>query len=512
MSPQVFTGKVNPRVGDPRLLESYGLQVTGELEEGRWGWEAFATQLFDGNPGVTEKYRSYALGAALQYHNQDFTLSLSALRAFDDSQNRGQITNFNQLTGLGTLNWVNPPGFFAGQVNAAGAGSFTDQRPLPGLPGSDAGGRATNAGPQQISLAGVHAEYNPSGYSLLFDYSFSDYRPNRESTYSTRGQLWRLGGAVDIIPETWRLEFDYRHTDARYDPMVLQFGVPLAGQNPGRVYHRFPDFDQFWQFWSLHNTDLFPHNRRGFWLSTRYQYASEGALTLAYRNLSQVSTSLQDVRLQPNQLGQGVPNAPLLGYSPGFVDVVFREFSPLSFDGNLQPLENPRGGVQSFSAKLSHQFEESPWKIEAGYENWAFRRNSQLAPAQGGSQNRVDLSNDFWKLAVTRKFGSDLQTTLGFQQARVRGHYDPGGHYNAFAIANNSTDFRNRDLVQNMPFVQLNWTVDTGIRVGAEAMVYSTLDRVPAEVTPGPATSPIANAHPFAWNGFRWGTTVEIDF
>lgn len=516
MSPQIYLGEVNPRVGNPRVLDSYGFQVMGELDNGRWGWEAFGSRLFDGNPGLTTPYRSYALGGALQYHNQEWTIGLSGLRAYDDNLGgalvAGQTTNFNQFGGLGNLNWVNPPGYWAAQVNASGAGTQTDQRPLGGLAGSDAGGARATTGPQSISMGGIHAEYVPKGYSLVADYAFSDYRPSRFSGYSTRGSLWRLGGSVDLLPEVWKLELDYRFTDARYDPMLLQFGSPVAGVTPLRVYHRFPDQDQFWLFWSLHNTDTFPHNRQGLWLTTRVQYDPDGAFSLSYRNLQQVTTSLQDVRYRLNGLGPGLPNADVLGFSPGFIDVVFREFSPLSFDANFLPLENPRGSVQSLGAKISHVFTGTPWKLEAGYDAWSFQRGTSLPASLGGSQNRVDLKYELGHLDVSRRFGEDWLVTLGCQQARIHGHYDPGGIYNDFAIANQSVDFLTRDLVQTMPFLKVDWNVDGNVRVGAEAMYYFTQDRVPASVVPGPLGGTGQGAHPFAWNGFRYSTTLEIDF
>jgi hypothetical protein len=523
ISPQVYMGTVNPRVGQTRLLESYGLHLAGEWDNQRWGWEIFGTRLYDGNPGVTAPYRSYALGAALNYRNADWTGSVSGLRAQDDNAlapalTVGQTTNFNQAAGLGLLNWVNPPGFYTGQLGGpgsplvAGVGTQTDSRPLSGIPNSDAGGARATMGPQQLTMGSVHLEYAPGEYSLKADYGLSDYRPSRNSSYSTQGALWRVGAATELFDKKLHLELDYRSTDARYDPMVLQFASPMAGLAPLRVYHRVPDQDQFWQFWSLHNTNDFPHNRQGFWFNARYQYDPDGAVSLSYRNLAQVSTSLQDVRVQPGSLGLATPNALVLGFSPGFIDTVFREFSPLSFDANLQPLENPRGHVSSYAGKLSHVFTGSPWKLDVSYDSWTFRRPTSLAAAQGGSQNLVDLTYALGDLAVGRRFGENVLVTLGCQRSTIHGHYDPGGVYNPLAIATQQIDFLTRDLVQTNPYLKLDWNVSEGVRFGSEFMLYYTLDRVPSAVVPGPLNGVGATAHPFSWNGHRIGTTLEVDF
>ncbi|MBN9416810.1 MAG: hypothetical protein J0I12_15300 [Candidatus Eremiobacteraeota bacterium] len=522
MSPQIYMGTVNPRVGNPRILESYGLQISGELDNGRWGWEGFGTRLYDGNPGVTAPYRSYALGGAVNYHNAEWTGTLSFLRAFDDNGGQvpglttGQITNANQLAGLGTLNWVNPPGFFVNQLGGplvAGTGLSTDARPLGGFPGSDLGGPRASFGPQAVTMGGLHLEYAPKGYLFQGDYSVSSYRPSRNSGYSTAGTLWRLGGAADWFEDKLHLEVDYRHTDARYDPMILQFGNPLQGSvSPLRVYHRFPDADQFWLYWSLHNTDSFPHNRQGLWLTTRVQYDPDGSVTLNYRNLSQVSTSLQDVRIRGGSLGTGLPGNDVLGFSPGFIDVVFREFSPLSFDASYNPLENPRGHVSSAGIKVSQVFTGTPWKVAGSYDSWTFRRSTALPAQLGGSQNRVDLTQALANLEVGYKFNEDFLFSLGVYRATSQGHYDPGGVYNAYAFANNNVDFRTRDLVQTMPYLKADWNVSSGVRFNSELMFYQTRDHVPASIQAGAYGGAGATSHPFNWDGYRLSTALEVDF
>ena len=525
MSPQVYMGTVNPRVGNPRILESYGLQISGELDNGRWGWEGFGTRLYDGNPGVTAPYRSYALGGALNYHNQEWTGTLSFLRAFDDNAGQlpglttGQTTNANQLAGLGTLNWVNPPGFFVNQLGGvgqplvAGTGSSTDARPLGGVPSSDIGGPRASFGPQAVTMGGLHLEYAPKGYLFQADYSVSSYRPSRNSGYSTAGTLWRVGGSADWFEDKLHVDLDYRHTDARYDPMILQFGNPLQGSVSAlRVYHRFPDADQFWLYWSLHNTDSFPHNRQGLWLTTKVQYDPDGAVTLNYRNLTQVSTSLQDVRVRGNSLGPGLPSNDVLGFSPGFIDVVFREFSPLSFDANFNPLENPRGSVSSAGIKVSQVFTGTPWKVSGGYDSWTFRRSTSLPANLGGSQNRVDLTQALANLEVGYKFGDDFLLSLGVNRATSQGHYDPGGIYNPYAFANGDTGFRTRDLVQTMPYLKADWNVSSGVRFNSELMFYNTRDHVPSQIQAGAYNGPGATTHPFNWNGYRLSTALEVDF
>ena len=522
LNPTVFLTPVNPNPNGPALLGGFGFRALKEWE--RISLEVFGTKLPDGSPGQgAAEYDTNALGAGLRYQDEEWKINLNFLRAANESSGGvplavGQTGFFNDVTGGLYGNWVNPNGYLVGQLGGvgdsrvAGANSTSDKRPVPGLPNSDGISRGATFGPQSQTSAGLSVEWNLDNWTLLGDYAFSDYRPNKNSSYSATDSLWRLGAEVLLFDEAVDLNLEYRYTGARYDPFVVSFPTILTGTPVFRVYHRLPSFDNFWHLYALHNTQEFPRNRQGFWLDAGWRYDPDGIVRVAYRNLTQVTSSLQDVRYLPGQLGPTTPNTTVLGFSPGFIDIVFREYSPLAFDAALNPLEDRKGRAESFEVKLDHVFTGTPWRIDLDYEQWTFNRPSGLTAAQGGSQNLVDLKSSVGTIAVGRSLGRDFLLTLGYQRSEISGHYDPGGVYNAFAIANNSVDFKNRNTVQHVPFLKTDWQMASNMNLQTEVRHYFTHDKVPASVTPGPAGGPNSNAHPFSWQGLQVSTALRVTF
>jgi hypothetical protein len=534
ISSSVFTGQINPRVGDPRLLDSFGVHATSEHDQ--FSWEALGTYLPDGNPRQLglEPLQNLAWGGALHYHNAGWQATLSYLQASAESRDGSAravgLTNLvNGPSGRVNVNWVNPPGYFAGQLipgydprgqqtgapvptAVAGRGSTSDARPVAGRAGLDGGGLDASFGPQQQSSFGAQLGHRGDWWSVQGEWAHTVYRPHQNAGYSRSGDLYSFGGTVEFDEGNLQLGLDYRSTDASYDPMILSFPSPSPGLTPFRAYHRFPDHDQFWHLYSLHDTDRFPHNRKGFWPSLKWRYQEDSHLELRARFLEQVQTSLQDVRYRPDQLGVGVPNELVLGHSPGFLDVVFREFSPLAFDANLVPLENQRGSVQALGLSWRHDFAESPWALEGAYDRFHFDRPTGLPASLGGSQNRVNLTHSVARLGVTFTPSQEWSYGLHYSLAQMKGHYDPFGVYNQFAIATSDTDFLNRDSVQHAPTIQATWNLDAQTRWDVGFTYYSVVDRVPATTFAGAPGGPFSAAHPFSYNGYRVETRMEVNF
>lgn len=518
ISPTVYLGQPNPTVDAPAVLDSFGLLLEGEHDA--FSWELFGTRLPDGNPGVGAPYRSDALGAALRWREGPWLATLSLLRAGNQAPTggpltMGQIALFQAPPGRLYTDWVNPPGFFAGQLGpgqAAGAGSTSDVRPVPGAANSDALSVASTFGPQGITLGSLGLEWAHEGWSLYGDFARSDYRPNRNADYNAIGHLWRLGVESRLAEETLTLQAEYRSTDPDYDPFLMAYPGTVAGVPLFRVYQRMPDWDMFWHGWTLHNTDAFPHNRKGVWLKGAWRYDPDGELTLKYRALEQVRTSLQDVRVPAGSLGAGIPNANVLGHSPGHLDFVFREYSPLSFTAGLQPLEDVRGYADSWGVQLRQAFPETPWRVEVAWEAWRFRRPSSLAPALGGSQNHVDLRSALGRLEVGYAATEEISLSAGLERGEVSGHYDPLGTYNPVAVARGSIDFTNWNTVQDIPFVEVSWDLSQDLTVGFGYRYYQTRDLVSADLFSGPPGGAGATAHPFSWSGQQFSTTVDVRF
>lgn len=522
LNPTVFLTPVNPNFRGKAVLGGFGFR--GLVALNPYTVEVFGTKLPDGSPGQGgAEYDTNALGASAQYQDEKLTLTLNYLRTAQESSRGlplsiGQVGSFNGTTGQLYANWVNPNGYFVEQLGGigsprvAGANSISDKRPVGGNPNSDDFGASASIGPQSQDSVGVSSQWNSGNWTLLGDYGFTHYRPNKNSSFSTTDSLWRVGAETRLFEQALKVNLDYRYTGARYDPMVLSFPTTATGTPVFRAYHRLPSFDQFWHLYSLHNTAEFPRNRKGFWLDTDWRYDPDGHVRFRYRNLEQVTTSLQDVRFAAGQLGPQTPNATVLGHSPGFLDVVFREYSPLSFNPNLNPLEDKRGSVESFALDVEHIFTNTPWRVDGHYEIWDFHRGTDLSAAQGGSQNLVDLKASVGSLSVGRSLGEEHLLTLGYQRTEMRGHYDPAGVYNSYAISRQTTDFRNRDTIQHIPFLRSDWQIAPDVDLETNIRHFFTHDRVPESVSAGALGGPNSLAHPFSWQGWQLSTTLRVRF
>jgi hypothetical protein len=522
LNPAVYLGPVNPAFHGPALLGNFGFRGLADFDP--ITVEVFGTKLPDGNPAAGGPgYDTDALSGAVQYRNSKLTLTGNFLRAENVASGGlplavGQTSAFNGLAGEFYANWVNPKEYLVGGLggvgspNVAGKGSLTDTRPVPGVPNSDSFGAAATIGPQAQTSAGLSVVWQEENWTILGDYALSSYRPNKNSSFKADDSLWRMGFEVDLFEDAVKLGLEYRYTGSRYDPFVLTFPTTATGTAVFRAYHRLPDFNQFWHMYFLHNSADYPRNRQGFWLDTSWRYHPDGIVAFAYRNLSQAESSLQDVRLPVSSLGPFTPDVKVLGHSPGFLDVVFRGYSPLSFDGNLNPLEDHTGQVTSFAVEAHQVFTGTPWRADLEYERWNFHRPSELSANLGGSQNLVDFYSAVGSLSVGRTFGQDVLVTVGYERAEMKGHYDPFGVYNPYAITNNSTDFVNRDTVQHIPLLRTDWQVAANTNVSLEYRQFFTRDRVEQTIGAGNIGGPNSLAHPFEWDGYQLSTEFSLKF
>jgi hypothetical protein len=318
-----------------------------------------------------------------------------------------------------------------------------------------------------------------------------------------------------LLDKSLDLGLEYLSVDPTYNPAAWS-GL-VAGV-------RFVDSFNFTGVFHLHDFARYPHNREGFRANAKYSFA-EGAGTLFARAafLEQTRTSLYDVRVTPNALGLGVPNFPVIGFAPGFVDPVFYGFahpnlygpaSANSFTATLQPLENPRGSQDELEVGFSYKFKSPALKLTASYKAYDFQRATSLSPAFGGSQNRVDLGSDSIYVDLAWEASPSVVLSGGVSLVNAQGHYDPAGLYNGFAIASGSTDFTNIDSEQTIPHLAVDWKVNKSTDVNVTARYYSTHDNVDPTIWAGnPALGQIGStAHPFSWEGLQLSSNLKLRF
>lgn len=65
----------------------------------------------------------------------------------------------------------------------------------------------------------------------------------------------------------------------------------------------------------------------------------------------------------------------------------------------------------------------------------ASARQRARPPALGGSQNRVDLATDSWLFDAAWDVSEGGHAERGLDWVSARGHYDPAGLYNGYALA-----------------------------------------------------------------------------
>jgi hypothetical protein len=554
----VYQKVLNPGAFGPKFLNSYGFQAFGETpltedESQTLSWELMGTLLPDRNIGPAgASYQNHAVGANLAYNfdRRKGRVRANFLRAANDAGNgAARQTGLIPVTALGPTPWVNPPGFYFNQLGGpnnvtGGAGSLGDKRPvvmptagndgITGIPGTANFG---SVGPQGMDTYGLSFRYlwdSAWAPRVQAEYAHSDYRPNQNSAYSVGGDAYRITAGVTPV-ESLELDLEYLAVDATYDPFLFQ--IPPAGGilfNGLRLGESF--LSQRGNLYSLHDTEIYPHNREGFRGKIKWDYSDYGAILVKVGFLDQRQASLQDVRYSAGSLGTGVPNTPALGFSPGFMEPVFGGFSPFTFASDgvntlAVPLESPRGSSDFFSVTAQHNFplnesESRNLSLTAHLNRTDFTRRSQLAALlptanglRGENVNKVDLAYTGWEIGVDYDLTETFTLRGGYGQYTIAGHYDPFGVTSEFAVSAGTSDFDNFDTVQQQPFIGFDYEVSDSITWDLAATFFSTEDKVSPAVFVTPTIAgtnqvftPQRSAHPFSYEGIMINSSFTLNF
>lgn len=555
----IYSLQPNPAVGGPANLNSFGFQVQGKTKFGTekggpWlSWEAMGTKLADGNTdlytGTGASYWSHAEGfnAALHFDNDRGKFQVNFLHAGNDaSGGAGLNVGLIQLPNL-VYNWVNPPGYYwnqqgGGGTGMTGLGTTADPRPIPMVGASDGStgvfGTPTSGGlgPQDQTSYGasVHYNFDNDEFKPRFsaEYGHSDYKPNKNSAYSVGGNAFRIGAGANFFDDKVSVDLHYLRVDPTYDPFVLQ--IPSVGGIYG-TYWRIPDLNQFYNLYNLHDTASLPHNRQGIKADLSWKFNPDGKISFSYGNLSQVRSSLQDVRFSPGSISAAIPNAPVLGFSPGFVDPVFLGYSANTFaaaGGNAFaiPLEDNKGKLESMLVSGSHKWKlwdksDRGVTLSGLFLNYNWTRNSSLASLvpgaaglRGESENFVDFTIRGWNLTVAYDVTDDFNMHAGLTSLDVFGHIDPLGVYSNYAATNGVTRFNTWDITQNIPELGFDWKLTDKTSWGMTAKYFSNTDHISSAVTPSPGLPTLnvglgpQNAHPLSWDGVQVMSTFSLKF
>lgn len=543
MDPMVYAGQANLGVFGPRRFPGYGFQVTGEVptaERSALKWELLGTRFGEGVRFQGTDYNNYVLSGNLRYEFAGGGVGAFFSRmAEEQPDGTGQVVGlqggmnvgYGASTGWTIRQWVNPPGYFVNQLPASvlaeiGAVPNTaDPRPISGwsaqvdsATGLAAG--AGNYGPQSQDTWGVRGDYSWSlggrnKLKLEGRFAQSDYRPSRNSDYSSRGTALDLDLSALLLEGDLGLGLEFLRVEPDYQPSAWYGNV--QGIRPVKPFN-------FTGTFHLYDSGKYPHNRTGLRLNGDWKFhKGAGKVWAKAAFLRQTETSLYNVRVDGGALGNLIPTNDVIGFAPGFVDTVFSGFAhpniygsgtPNSFTASLTPLENPRGEERLWEVGLSHRWADIGLTVQGSYAQNGFTRHTSLPASLGGSQNEVDISVDSANLSLAYELNKNWTLRGGVDWVHAAGHFDPAGLYNAYALRTGETSFKNIDSQQWIPQLGFDYALSENSRWTVLAQHYSTRDGVSSQVQPGdPALGRIGStAHPFHWSGWQVSSGFQLDF
>lgn len=546
MDPLIYAGQGNLGVFGPARWPGYGFDLSGEAPlapDQQLKWELMGTKFGDGVRLNGTNYQNYVLNGNLNYQHKNAALGFSFSRMAEEAPSGGQplatgLNNglnvrYGDSSGWSVRQWVNPPGWFALQrspseiAQTASVGNTADTRPIPGwnAAGDNTvgyGPGAGNYGPEAQTLWGLNGRYDLAlakegndKLSLQGHFGHSDWRPNRNSAYTASGLAWVTDLDAYLLNGDLDLGATYLSIDPNYSPSSW-FGNVLGGR-PVKPFN-------FTGVFHLYDSGKYPQNREGVRLRGKWQFHHrQGKIWTKADFLKQRRTSLYDVRVTNGALGSSIPTNDVLGFSPGFVDTAFFGLahpslygpgSANSFDSTLSPLENPRGHERYYELGLSYRWADTGWGVAGSASRNRLFRPSSLGPALGGSQNQVDVTVDSYNLEVSYEITKEAALNGGVDLIDARGHYDPGGLYNSYAVSTASNSFQNIHSQQLIPHLSLDYSLDERTTWNITGRHYHTTDLVDPSIQPGSrAFGQIGStAHPFAWSGWQVSSEFKLAF
>ena len=602
----VYVPEYNPNYWGPKYLDNFGMRVSGSHHAfAKIDWEVFGSNVATGNnlnstyagvvaaTGATD-YKPFLWGADIKFtfgeEGNTGRIKFNLLRMWDDNSS-GSASTVGSIVGMNGvwLDWANPAGFFAAQLNpagpsdpntsrlVAGIGSTSDVRPIipnmrgntPYAYGTDQSGSGLFGATSMAMLSAVNAvqpipggvnpvnTYAPTSsfgpqsmftwglsggwdytmnddwkWRFLAEYGNSSYKPSQNSSYNApTGEAWRIGLGVTMFKD-FDLDGEYVSTNPYYNPYIMQYpNVNGVTQS----YWRIPTMSWMPEAYPVNDKDVYPNNRNGFRVFFKWNPVNEkdGKRTTAfwgeYGNMDQNQTSLQNIRYSPGCLGIGTVNVPstwtpngyVLGFNPGWVDTVFTGYSPLSYAGYTgalaasstnqfaTPLENPRGRVTNWGLGVNYKFAAlNNLGLHVAYKDWQFQRNTSLNAAQGGSMNNINLQMTGGIVALQYPINERFAVKGGYAWTTMKGHYDPTGVFQNFAVDTGAVGFQTVNTEQTSPFVGFDYDIARNVNWNMTAKWLDSKDKLGTFNS----TNFFMQRSPFSWSGLQVTSEVKVSF
>ena len=523
----LFAGQRNLSAFGPDYLDRFGFNLSGShaFEVGVLRWEVLGSRIStfmgegpDAMYGLAGKsYDTDIIGGDIAFEFGGGQVKVNFMRAANEAANGGILATglISDAISDGSLNWVNPTGYYA-----------ADFKDMPNYNQKDFDKRPIddNAafGPQSMFGYGISANYKwdigESGNEIYAagEYARTEYKPNKNSDYSSEGNAFRVEVGTNLLEGDLDLSLSYVSVDPNYDPFV-NMNPYMTSLNYDSRYSVFNVFNTNYydNMWSLHDTEVYPHNREGIRFNGQWRFDDRHGLVWAKAAfLNQKESSLQDVRIRNDAGGFTA-----LGFAPGFMDPVFYGYSERSFntDEAVSAKEDHKGKQTQYGIGASYKWDNPRLKLDLGYNRNEFKRDSDLKIEDGGSQNYVKLNNDNFHIGLGWEANDQWTLRAGCDMVNINGHWDPSGMYNQYASDYAKTiDFKNIDVQQTIPYIGFDCDLSANTQWNMDFRYYDTKDKMDAQVFAGNQTSsnqtPGYTNHPFSWYGWQVSTQFKVKF
>lgn len=558
MDPILYAGEPNPNVNGPKYINNYGFRVFGSTHLiSDMDWEVFYTTLPDAQPNLGEtswgwdnggnsfetNYNTYAYGLSLAWRFKGGNFKLGYLRAMNDyisnSTSMNGVSN-NSFGGYGyatispltvdgstsMFNWVNPNGYYAGQMADPNAYVTT---PIYGFEDG-----VSLYGPQATTNWSAHFDYAWEDSKIkprvFVEYASSDWTPNTSSGWNRTGSAIRAGLGATFFNDTFDVDLGYKSVEAWYDPFTLRFPVAINSM------WRLPSFSYYPNMYQLHDSDVYTNNREGWNAKLTYRFKDEkGKIWASYEGLEQVETSRFDIAQANHSAGTGVPFntsglGGVLGYTPGFIDAVFTAYDIDSYSVGLgasnwgQTVDDNTGKSTHWAVGFDYKFKNN---LELGmdYYNRNFKRDTNLRIGQvvtlgnetwntqaAASANYIDFDVTGFHVGLAYPFNEKFTGKIGYDHTTIKGHYDPNNNNRIYALTTGSHDFRNIDMTQSIPYIGFDYKLSQNTEWGLNLQFFSTKDNISDGLrTPSPVAGD-ETPNPYSWNGTQLMTEFKVKF
>lgn len=499
-------------------------------------------------------YNTNAYGIDLNWNFKNGNFKIGYLRLIDDRRNYNEHGNFaqpqadNRVLSYGPggisaimpsefnnhifLNWVNPSGYYTSNLNATPADAthqagWMNRQPIYG--GDNARGVF---GPQASTNWSARLNYSWEDSKLkprfFAEYASSNYKPNESSDYSKTGSALRAGIGLTFFNDSLDLDVSYKAIEPWYDPFYLTSSY----YGHASLYYM-PGFEYYGHAYQLHDSEIYTNNREGWTFKLTYRFKDEkGKIWAQYDALQQKETSKYDVFLPATTFAQGGPSANVFGYEPGFVDAFFHPYAiesyyPLVSAAPGTPIDDQKGKANKLSAGFDYTFSNN-YNLNIGYYNQTFKRDTDLfvgqvvsVPMPGGltanmnvaaaaSVNYVDLQLNGFHIGLNVPFNEKFSGRIGYDYTTVKGHYDPSGLWNKYALQVRDHAFDNVDMKQSSPWIGFDYKLTKNTECGIAFKYFDTKDNIDA-VLPTPAVAD-RTINPFSWKGTQLTTHFKVKF